>query len=100
MGAGVHGIEGYELDDELRAQMVAQRPFLVPTLLETIAPVTASPRGAAKSAKWHAMAHDSIAASVAAGVRVAAGNQGRPHRQQSRRFRPPRVSDEPRKVVQ
>ncbi|BBY89573.1 amidohydrolase [Mycolicibacterium tokaiense] len=72
--AGVHSIEhGYELDDELRAQMVDQGTFLVPTLLETMTPVTASPQGAAKSAKWHAMAHDSIAASVAAGVRVAVG---------------------------
>jgi imidazolonepropionase-like amidohydrolase len=72
--AGVRSIEhGYELDDELRAQMVAKGTFLVPTLLETMAPVTASPQGAAKSAKWHAMAHDSIAASVAAGVRVAVG---------------------------
>lgn len=72
--AGVHSIEhGYEIDDELRAQMVAQGTFLVPTLLETMTPVTASPQGAAKSAKWHALAHDSLAASVAAGVRVAVG---------------------------
>ena len=72
--AGVRSIEhGYELDDELRAQMVAQGTFLVPTLLETMTPVTASPQGAAKSAKWHAMAHDSLSASVAAGVRVAVG---------------------------
>ena len=72
--AGVHSIEhGYEIDDELRAQMVSQGTFLVPTLLETMTPVTASPQGAAKSAKWHAMAHDSIAASVAAGVKVAVG---------------------------
>ncbi|CAN5547180.1 hypothetical protein BH10ACT9_BH10ACT9_20090 [soil metagenome] len=53
--------------------MVAQGTFLVPTLLETMSPVTASPQGAAKSAKWHAMAHDSIAASSAAGVRIAVG---------------------------
>lgn len=72
--AGVRSIEhGYEVDDELRAQMVAQGTFLVPTLLETMTPVTASPQGAAKSAKWHAMAHDSLSASVAAGVRVAVG---------------------------
>lgn len=72
--AGVHSIEhGYELDDELRQQMVAQGTFLVPTLLETMSPVTASPQGAAKSAKWHAMAHDSIHASAAAGVRIAVG---------------------------
>lgn len=72
--AGVHSIEhGYELDDELRHQMVAQGTFLVPTLLETMTPVTASPQGAAKSAKWHAMAHDSVRASAAAGIRIAVG---------------------------
>jgi imidazolonepropionase-like amidohydrolase len=72
--AGVHSIEhGYELDDELRHQMVEQGTFLVPTLLETMKEVTASPQGAAKSAKWHAMAHDSIAASAAAGIRIAVG---------------------------
>lgn len=72
--AGVHSIEhGYALDDELRHQMVSQGTFLVPTLLETMTPVTATPEGAAKSAKWHAMAHDSIAASAAAGVRIAVG---------------------------
>lgn len=72
--AGVHSIEhGYELDNELRHQMVAQGTFLVPTLLETMTPVTATPQGAAKSAKWHAMAHDSIAASAAAGIKIAMG---------------------------
>lgn len=72
--AGVHSVEhGYELDDELRHQMVAQGTFLVPTLLETMKPVTATPQGAAKSAKWHAIAHDSIAASAAAGVKIAMG---------------------------
>ena len=72
--AGVHSIEhGYALDDELRQQMVEQGTFLVPTLLETMSPVTATPQGAAKSAKWHAMAHDSVAASAAAGVRIAVG---------------------------
>lgn len=72
--AGVHSIEhGYELDDDLRRQMVEQGTFLVPTLLETMQPVTASPQGAAKSAKWHDMAHDSIAASAAAGVKIAVG---------------------------
>ncbi len=72
--AGVHSIEhGYELDDDLRHQMVAQGTFLVPTLLETMTPVTASPPGAAKSAKWHAMAHDSVHASAAAGIRIAVG---------------------------
>lgn len=72
--AGVHSVEhGYALDDELRHQMVAQGTYLVPTLLETMAPVTATPSGAAKSAKWHAMAHDSIAASAAAGVKIVVG---------------------------
>ena len=72
--AGVHSIEhGYELDDELRRQMVAQGTFLVPTLLETMKPVTASPQGAAKSAKWHEMAHESIRASAAAGIKIATG---------------------------
>ncbi|OMC29394.1 amidohydrolase [Mycobacterium sp. GA-1841] len=72
--AGVHSVEhGYELDDDLRRQMAAQGTFLVPTLLETMAPVTASPQGAAKSAKWHALAHDSIRASAAAGVKIAVG---------------------------
>jgi imidazolonepropionase-like amidohydrolase len=72
--AGVHSVEhGYELDDELRHQMIEQGTYLVPTLLETMTPVTATPQGAAKSAKWHEMAHDSIHASVAAGVRIAVG---------------------------
>lgn len=72
--AGVHSIEhGYELDDDLRHQMVEQGTFLVPTLLETMTEVTATPQGAAKSAKWHAMAHDSIAASAAAGIKIAVG---------------------------
>ncbi|MDH6195132.1 imidazolonepropionase-like amidohydrolase [Mycobacterium frederiksbergense] len=72
--AGVHSVEhGYELDDELRHQMVAQGTYLVPTLLETMTPVTATPQGAAKSAKWHEMAHDSLEASVAAGVKIAVG---------------------------
>lgn len=74
LDAGVHSVEhGYELDDELRHQMVAQGTFLVPTLLETMTPVTATAQGAAKSAKWHAMAHDSIAASAAAGIKIAVG---------------------------
>lgn len=72
--AGVHSVEhGYDLDDELRAQMVAQGTFLVPTLLETMTPVSASPQGAAKSARWHALAHDSVRASAEAGVRIALG---------------------------
>lgn len=71
---GVHSVEhGYELDDDLRAQMVKNGQFLVPTLLETIHPDTATPQAAAKSAKWHAMAHESIAKSVAAGVKIAVG---------------------------
>lgn len=71
---GVRSIEhGYQLDDELRHRMVEQGTFLVPTLLETMQPVTASPQGAAKSAAWHQMAHDSIHESVAAGVRIAVG---------------------------
>lgn len=64
---------GYALDDELRHRMVEQGTFLVPTLLETMQPVTSSPASVAKSAKWHALAHDSLRASVAAGVRVALG---------------------------
>ncbi|MGP6178366.1 amidohydrolase family protein [Microbacterium sp. A196] len=71
---GVHSVEhGYELDDELRQQMVKNGQFLVPTLLETIHPDTATPQAAAKSAKWHAMAHESIAKSVAAGIKIAVG---------------------------
>ena len=71
---GVHSIEhGYALDDDLRQQMVEQGQFLVPTLLETLHPDAATPQGARKSAKWHAMAHDSIHASVEAGVKVALG---------------------------
>lgn len=71
---GVHSVEhGYELDDDLRQQMVERGQFLVPTLLETIHPDTATPQAAAKSAKWHAMAHDSVRASVEAGVKIAVG---------------------------
>ncbi|ORW07664.1 metal-dependent hydrolase family protein [Mycolicibacter longobardus] len=72
--AGVHSIEhGYALDDELCHQMVAQGTFLVPTLLETMTPVTATPAGAAKSAKWHALSHESIARAASAGVKIAVG---------------------------
>lgn len=72
--AKVTSIEhGYALDDELRHQMVSQGTFLVPTLLETMAPVTSSPTSAAKSEHWHALAHDSIAASAAAGIKIAVG---------------------------
>lgn len=71
---GAHSIEhGYELDDDLRQKMVANGQFLVPTLLETIHPDTATPQAAIKSEKWHAMAHESIKASVAAGIKVAVG---------------------------
>lgn len=72
--AGVDSIEhGYQLDDALRRRMVDGGMFLVPTLLETMADVTASPAGMAKSAHWHEVAHDAIAASVAAGVKIAVG---------------------------
>lgn len=74
VAAGVTSIEhGYELDDTLRRHMVEAGTFLVPTLLETMGDVTASPAGQAKSAHWHALAHESIAASAAAGVRIAVG---------------------------
>ncbi|BBZ33276.1 metal-dependent hydrolase family protein [Mycolicibacterium confluentis] len=72
--AGVHSVEhGYDLDEDLRAQMVEQGTFLVPTLLETMSPVTASAAGARKSAHWHELAHESIAASAAAGIKIAVG---------------------------
>lgn len=72
--AGVTSIEhGYQLDDALRRRMVDTGVFLVPTLLETMADVTASPAGRAKSAHWHAVAHEAIRASVAAGIKVAVG---------------------------
>lgn len=71
---GVHSVEhGYALDDDLRTQMVERGQFLVPTLLETVKPDTATPQAAAKSAKWHALAHDSVHASVEAGVKIAVG---------------------------
>lgn len=71
---GVHSVEhGYELDDDLRQQMVDRGQFLVPTLLETISPDAATPQAAAKSAKWHAVAHDSVHASVDAGIKIAVG---------------------------
>ncbi|BBY16770.1 amidohydrolase family protein [Mycolicibacterium litorale] len=72
--AGVTSIEhGYQLDERLRRKMVDAGIFLVPTLLETMADVTASAAGEAKSASWHALAHESIAASAAAGVKIAVG---------------------------
>lgn len=74
VAAGVHSIEhGYALDDELRHRMVEGHVFLVPTLLETVRPVTASPQGARKSAIWHRLAQESVRASVAAGVPIAVG---------------------------
>ena len=72
--AGVASIEhGYQLDDDLRAQMVDQGTVLVPTLLETMAEVTVSPQAREKSERWHRMAQESVAASAAAGVRIAVG---------------------------
>lgn len=72
--AGVTSIEhGYALDDPLRRRMVDAGIFLVPTLLETMAEVTSSPAGREKSAHWHDLAHESIAASAAAGVKIAVG---------------------------
>lgn len=41
--------------------------------LETMADVTSSPAGQAKSAHWHAVAQESIGASAAGGVKIAVG---------------------------
>jgi imidazolonepropionase-like amidohydrolase len=72
--AGVTSIEhGYQLDDELRKRMVDQGTFLVPTLLETMTDVTVSPTAREKSIRWHEMAHEAVAASASAGVRIALG---------------------------
>ncbi|KUI28134.1 amidohydrolase [Mycobacterium sp. IS-1496] len=72
--AGVTSVEhGYQLDEALRQRMVDAGIFLVPTLLETMADVTSSPAGQAKGAHWHAVAQESIAASAAAGVKIAVG---------------------------
>lgn len=72
--AGVSSVEhGYQLDEGLRHKMVEAGIFLVPTLLETMAEVTSSPAGQAKSAHWHAVAQESISASAAAGVKIAVG---------------------------
>jgi imidazolonepropionase-like amidohydrolase len=72
--AGVTSVEhGYQLDDALRHKMIDAGIFLVPTLLETMADVTSSPAGQAKSAHWHAVAQESIGASAAAGVKIAVG---------------------------
>ncbi|MGB3697898.1 MAG: amidohydrolase family protein [Gordonia sp. (in: high G+C Gram-positive bacteria)] len=71
---GAHSIEhGYALTDELRTEMVERGQFLVPTLIETLKPDTATPQAIAKSTKWHALAHESIQASVEAGIKVAVG---------------------------
>lgn len=72
--AGVHSIEhGYALTDELRKEMVERGQFLVPTLLETLSPDTATPQAVAKSEKWHQIAQDSVRASVEAGIKIALG---------------------------
>ncbi|HMT48747.1 MAG TPA: amidohydrolase family protein, partial [Dietzia sp.] len=71
---GVHSVEhGYALNDELRQEMVERGQFLVPTLIETLKPDTATPQAKAKSDKWHALAHESLQASVEAGIKVAVG---------------------------
>jgi len=72
--AGVHSVEhGYALDDELRAQMVAQGTYLVPTLLETLHDVEVSPTARDKSRRWHEQAQQAVGASAAAGVKIAVG---------------------------
>ncbi|WP_353945612.1 amidohydrolase family protein [Streptomyces sp. HUAS MG91] len=75
--AGVTSVEhGYALDDELRAEMVARGQFLVPTLLETLTDVDTPglpPAVREKSEHWHRVAQESVAASAAAGVRIALG---------------------------
>ncbi|EGD55482.1 amidohydrolase family protein [Gordonia neofelifaecis] len=71
---GAHSIEhGYALTDELRTEMVQRGQFLVPTLIETLKPDTATPQAVAKSTKWHALAHESIQASVESGIKIAVG---------------------------
>lgn len=72
--AGVRSVEhGYALTDELRKEMVERGQFLVPTLLETLHPDTATPEAVAKSTKWHKIAQDSVRASVEAGIKIAVG---------------------------
>nr|WP_223182667.1 MULTISPECIES: amidohydrolase family protein [unclassified Streptomyces] len=75
--AGVRSIEhGYALTDELRAEMAERGQFLVPTLLETMAepdPARVSPAVHAKAVRWHRVAQEAFARSVASGVRVAMG---------------------------
>lgn len=74
VNGGARSIEhGYALTDELRKKMVENGQFLVPTLLETLKPDTATPQARAKSEKWHKIAQESIRASVAAGVKIATG---------------------------
>src|SRR5699024_3069034 len=72
--AGVRSVEhGYAITDELRKEMVERGQFLVPTLLETLKPDTATPQAVAKSEKWHKIAQDSIRKSVEAGIKIALG---------------------------
>lgn len=77
VNARVTSIEhGYALDDELRARMVEQGQFLVPTLLETVHdldPGQVPPAAYEKGVRWHRIAQEAVARSVAAGVRVAMG---------------------------
>ncbi|MFB7452956.1 amidohydrolase family protein [Streptomyces sp. NPDC056194] len=75
--SGVRSIEhGYALTDELRAEMAERGQFLVPTLLETMAdpdPSSVPTAVHAKAVHWHRIAQESVARSVAAGIRVAMG---------------------------
>ncbi|GAA3964667.1 amidohydrolase family protein [Gordonia caeni] len=72
--AGVRSVEhGYALTDELRKEMVERGQYLVPTLLETLHPDTATPEAVEKSTKWHKIAQDSVRASVEAGIKIAVG---------------------------
>ena len=75
--AGVTSIEhGYALDDDLRAEMVERGQFLVPTLLETMEepdPARSAPGAYEKAVRWHRVAHESVARSAAAGVRIVLG---------------------------
>lgn len=74
VNAGVRSIEhGYALTDELREKMVANGQFLVPTLIQTLKPDTATPQAVVKSEKWHKMAQESVKASVDAGVKICTG---------------------------
>ncbi|MFE2055627.1 amidohydrolase family protein [Streptomyces sp. NPDC059446] len=75
--AGVSSIEhGYALDDGLRAEMAERGQYLVPTLLETtqdLDPARTSRAAYEKGVRWHRIAQESVARSVAAGVRIAMG---------------------------